>query len=122
VLAYVWVDDVSRLIDGLNSGKISAEYVDKRIKEKEAFEAEVVVKEKKKVEDAEAKKYDNLPDEKKKEIKVKVRGMEAVRGREAGWNVKRHPLSNNARASQPGLRALHTHYLHPDHRHSSTPR
>ena len=66
------VDDVSRLIEGLHSGKLSADYVDKRIKEKDEYEKEVVVKEKKKEEDAEAKKYENLPEEKKLEVKVKV--------------------------------------------------
>ena len=30
------VDDVSRLIEGLHSGKISPEYVDKKIKERDA--------------------------------------------------------------------------------------
>ena len=67
------VDDVSRLIEGLHSGKISADYVDKRIKEKDEEEQKAVVAEKKKEEDAEKKKYENLPEEKKKEIKVKVR-------------------------------------------------
>lgn len=70
------VDDVSRLIEGLHSGKISADYVDKRIREKEEEEKEVIKKEEAKREEAEKKKYENLPDEKKKEIKVKVRGNE----------------------------------------------
>ena len=71
------VDDVSRLIEGLHSGKLSAEYVDKRIKEKDDYEKEVVEKEKKKEEDAEAKKYDNLPEEKKLEVKAKVSERES---------------------------------------------
>ena len=33
------VDDVSRLIEGLHSGKISPEYVDKKIKQRDAEES-----------------------------------------------------------------------------------
>jgi len=69
------VDDVSRLIAGLHSGKVSAEYVDRRIREKEEEEQREVVRVKAKVEDAEKKKYENLPEEKKKEVKVKVEEM-----------------------------------------------
>ena len=67
------VEDVSRLIEGLHSGKISAEYVDKRIAEKAAEEETAAKKEKENEEDAEKRKYENLPEEKKKEVKQKVR-------------------------------------------------
>lgn len=100
------VDDVSRLIEGLHSGKINADYVDKRIREKEEEKKQVIVKEKKKVKDAEKKKYENLPDEKKEEIKIKVR--ERVGESDAGqqWDEKlgvtQTPTPNTARASRPG--------------------
>ena len=66
-------EDVSRLIEGLHSGKLSAEYIEKRMKEKEDDKVQVVKVEKERVEKAEKRKYDNLPDEKKKEVKDKVR-------------------------------------------------
>lgn len=47
--------------------------MDKRIKEKDEAEVKVVVDEAKKEKEREEKKYDNLPEDKKKEIKAKVR-------------------------------------------------
>lgn len=69
------VDDVSRLIEGLHSGKISPEYVDKKIKERDAEESRAAEATKAAEEEAERRKYENLPDEKKREVKQKVDDM-----------------------------------------------
>ena len=69
------VDDVSRLIEGLHSGKISPEYVDKKIKQRDAEESRAAEATKAAEDEAERKKYENLPDEKKLEVKQKVDDM-----------------------------------------------
>ena len=69
------VDDVTRLVVGLRSGKVSAEYVDRVLREKDEETVKSEEDAKKKEEDAEKNKYENLPPEKKLEVKQKVEDM-----------------------------------------------
>ena len=118
------VDDVARLIEGLHSGKISAEYVDKRINEKAEEEAAVVMKEQKKVEDAEKAKYENLPDEKKREIKEKVSGRLLTVECRRGGEGKKHPQTPHAsRRRNVGTRSDACSRLHhpASHRTAAPP-
>ena len=66
------VESVSRLIDGLQNDKVSVDYVDKVMKEKDEDKQEAVKKVEKKKEEVEKSKYENLPDDKKKEMREKV--------------------------------------------------
>ena len=69
------VEDVTRLVDGLRSGKVSAEYVDRVLREKDEETAQKETREKQAKEEAEKNKYDNLPEEKKTEVREKVAEM-----------------------------------------------
>ena len=66
------VEDVTRLVDGLRSGKVSAEYVDRVLREKDEETEKKETRAKEAKEHAEKTKYDNLPEEKKTEGKVEV--------------------------------------------------
>ena len=75
------VDEVNALITGLKSGTISADYIDRKIKARDAeheAEAERQVKE---AEEAERRKYENLSPEEQKKIKAKVDEMIAEKER-----------------------------------------
>ena len=75
------VDEVNALITGLKSGTISADYIDRKIKARDAeheAEAERQVKE---AEEAERRKYENLSPEEQKNIKAKVDEMIAEKER-----------------------------------------
>ena len=69
------VEDVTRLVDGLRSGKVSAEYVDRVLREKDEETAKKETREKQAKEEAEKNKYENLPEEKKSEVREKVAEM-----------------------------------------------
>ena len=75
------VDEVNALIEGLRSGKISAEYVDRKIKERDAESTQLEEKRKKEAEEAERRKYENLSPEEQKKIKAKVDEMIAEKER-----------------------------------------
>lgn len=75
------VDEVNALIDGLRSGKISAEYVDRKIKERDAESTQLEEERKKEAEEAERRKYENLSPEEQKKIKAKVDEMIAEKER-----------------------------------------
>ena len=75
------VDEVNALIDGLRSGKISAEYVDRKIKERDAESTQLEEERKKEAEEAERRKYENLSPEEQKKIKAKVDEMIAEQER-----------------------------------------
>ena len=69
------VEDVTRLVDGLRSGKVSAEYVDRVLREKDEETEKKETRAKEAKEQAEKTKYDNLPEEKKTEVREKVAEM-----------------------------------------------
>ena len=69
------VEDVTRLVDGLRSGKVSAEYVDRVLREKDEETEKKETRAKEAKEHAEKTKYDNLPEEKKTEVREKVAEM-----------------------------------------------
>ena len=75
------VDEVNALIDGLRSGKISAEYVDRKIKERDAESTQLEEERKKEAEEAERRKYESLSPEEQKKIKAKVDEMIAEKER-----------------------------------------
>ena len=75
------VDEVNALIEGLRSGKISAEYVDRKIKERDAESTQLEEERKKEAEEAERRKYENLSPEEQKKIKAKVDEMIAEKER-----------------------------------------
>ena len=74
------VEDVTRLVDGLRSGKVSAEYVDRVLREKDEETQQKEMREKQAKEEAEKNKYDNLPEDKKTEVREKV--VEMMREKE----------------------------------------
>uniref|UniRef100_A0A6U0DLZ5 Uncharacterized protein n=1 Tax=Micromonas pusilla TaxID=38833 RepID=A0A6U0DLZ5_MICPS len=69
------VEDVTRLVDGLRSGKVSAEYVDRVLREKDEETAKSETRAKQAAEEAEKNKYENLSEEKKTEVREKVAEM-----------------------------------------------
>jgi hypothetical protein len=69
------VEDVTRLVDGLRSGKVSAEYVDRVLREKDEETAKSETRAKQAAEEAEKHKYENLSEEKKTEVREKVAEM-----------------------------------------------
>ena len=75
------VDDVTRLVDGLRTGKVSAEYVDRVLAEKDASVARSKEETQKKEAQAEKNKYENLSPDKKAEVKQKVAAMIAEKDR-----------------------------------------
>ena len=75
------VDEVNALITGLKSGTISADYIDRKIKARDAEHEAEAERQRKEAEEAERRKYENLSPEEQKKIKAKVDEMIAEKER-----------------------------------------
>ena len=111
------VEDVTRLVDGLRSGKVSAEYVDRVLREKDEETAKNETRAKQAKEEAEKNKYENLSEEKKTEVREKVAEMmrekerrERARELYAKYQEEKMDLSGSGPANVAAKRKTATDY------------